>query len=48
MKTSKTTPSALPGKLLIDRDCARLDGKCDCKSIDECKYLKEKKEVNGI
>ena len=43
MTMQKITPSEQTGRLLTRRDCVYLDGKCDCKSIDECKYLKEEK-----
>lgn len=34
---------------LVDRECAILDGKCDCKLIDECKYLRARcVESTGI
>ena len=28
--------------VLVDRDCVLLDGRCKCKTTDDCKYLKEK------
>lgn len=27
---------------LVDRNCHYLDGRCVCKSIDDCKYLKDR------
>lgn len=31
---------------LLDRDCAQLDGNCNCETKEDCKYLSEHLQIN--